>query len=87
MILDYKEMEQKINDTIAEKNQELKTLYQTLDEANKYGFVTTFTANTEEETIKSAINYGRKIGEIQGEIDQLNNFLNFLYNQEFNKEE
>ena len=87
MRLIFKEMEKKINDAITEKQKELKTHYQTLDEVDEYGWTTVFNANNEEETIKSSFSSGRAIGEIEGEIYQLQKFLDFLYYQEYLKEE
>lgn len=83
MILDYKEIEQKICNDIAEIQKQLHNLYQTIDETKEYGFKVTFGANDEEEGYKSAFNAGRTIGELEGKIDQLNHFLNFLYNKEY----
>lgn len=87
MILEYKEIENKITQEIYEIQEKLKELRKTIEETKEYGWVVTFNANTEEETIKSAFDYGRKIGELEGAIDQLNKFLNFLYNKEYKKEE
>lgn len=83
MILNYTEMEQRISNDIEEIESQLKILYKTVEEANEYGYSITFIANTEDEGFKSAFNAGRAIGELEGKIDQLNSFLNFLYNKEF----
>ena len=60
--------------------------YETLNEAEEFGYEVTFGANSTDESIQSAFKTGRAIGEIEGKIDQLNTFLNFFYTQEQTKE-
>jgi hypothetical protein len=68
-----------IQDAIDKKREELQTHYETLEEVDSYGWEVVFTANTEDETIQSAFNSGRAIGELEGEISSLQNVLNNLY--------
>jgi hypothetical protein len=85
MILDYKEMESRISHDIKVKQEQLNTLYETLDEANKFGYVVTFGQEDNNSALKDAVEAGRAIGDLEGQIDQLRSFLNFLYNEEYNK--
>ena len=85
MILDYKKMEADITQDIIEKKKELNELYKTLNEAEEYGYTTAFADKSWEDVIKTAINYGRKVGEYEGQIDTLTTFLNYLYSIEYNK--
>lgn len=83
MILNYKETENIITTEIAKKKKELDIIYKTLEEADEFGYTTTFSDKSWEDVIKTAINYGRKIGEYEGQIDALTTFLNYLYSIEY----
>ena len=87
MILDYKEIEQSIQNIIMSKKEELKTRYITIDEAEEYGYNVVFEMDLIEDSIKAAFEAGRAIGTVEGEIDQLVNFQNFLYKKEFDTKE
>lgn len=86
MTLNFKELEENIMSDIEKKRTELSFLYKTLDEVKEYGYTTTFGANDTEEGYKSAFESGRKIGEIEGQIDQLQTLFNFLYEKEITQE-
>lgn len=79
MVVDYNELERLISNDIKDKQEKLEVLYKTLDEINEYGYYTTFGTNDDEETIKSAFDAGRKIGELEGQIDELRILGAFLY--------
>lgn len=82
MVIDYKDMKQRILDDIEAIRSQLNSLYQTIDEVEEYGFAIVFGSSSSEESIKSAFEAGRAIGELEGKIDQLQSFLNFLYSKE-----
>lgn len=81
MTLDYEEFKNAIMNEIEVRRKEANELYKTMDEVDEYGYNTTFLANTEEESIKSALGYGRELGRLEGEMDALRWFLNVLYMQ------
>ena len=78
MIINIENLKEKIKYEIEQKKQEVDLHYQTLIEVDEYGWVTVFNSNTLEETIKSSFSSGRSIGEIEGEIYQLQAFLNYF---------
>lgn len=86
MEIKYSEIENRILNDIKEQRNLLQNLYETLNEAEEFGYEVTFGANSTDESIQSAFKTGRAIGEIEGKIDQLNTFLNFFYTQEQTKE-
>lgn len=81
MNLNYEEFVESIMDEISTRRKNIDALYKTMDEVNEYGYTTTFSASTEETSIKSALGYGRELGRLEGEIDALTWFLDVLYKQ------